>query len=54
MSMEGIGLTPDAFEGAAAMYELVDAAFRQEGYSEVPPIMEVLTMIEDHPHHRNG
>ena len=53
LTMEGIGLTPDAFEGAAAIYELVDAVFHQKGYSEGPPIMEVLTMIEDHLHHRN-
>lgn len=53
LSMEGIGLTPDVFEGAAAMYELVDAVFHQKGYSEGPPIMEVLTMIEDYLHSRN-
>jgi 3-hydroxyisobutyrate dehydrogenase-like beta-hydroxyacid dehydrogenase len=53
LTMEGIGLTPDAFEGAAAIYELVDAVFHQKGYSEGPSIMEVLTMIEDHLHHRN-
>ena len=43
-----IGLTPDVFDGAAAMYELVDAVFHQKGYSEGPPILEVLTMIKDH------
>jgi len=32
------------------MYELVDAVFQQKGYSEGPPILEVLTMIEDHLH----
>jgi hypothetical protein len=53
LTMEGIGLTPDAFEGTAAIYELVDAVFHQKGYSDGPPIMEVLTMIEDHLHHRN-
>ena len=54
LTMEGIGLTPDAFDGAAAMYELVDAVFNQKGYSEGPPILEVLTMIEDHlqDHHK--
>ena len=51
--MEGIGLTPDAFDGAAAMYELVDAVFNQKGYSEGPPILEVLTMIEEHLHDQN-
>ena len=53
LTMEGIGLTPDAFEGTAAIYELVDAVFHQKGYSDGPPMMEVLTMIEDHLHHRN-
>ena len=53
LTMEGIGLTPDAFDGAAAMYELVDAVFHQKGYSEGPPILEVLTMIEDHLHEHN-
>ena len=54
LTMEGIGLTPDAFDGAVAMYELVDAVFNQKGYSEGPPILEVLTMIEDHlqDHHK--
>jgi len=54
LTMEGIGLTPDAFDGAAAMYELVDAVFHQKGYSEGPPILEVLTMIEDYlqDHHK--
>jgi hypothetical protein len=51
LTMERIGLTPDAFGGTAAIYELVDAVFHQKGYSEGPPIMEVLTMIEDHLHH---
>jgi hypothetical protein len=50
LTMAGIGLTPDAFEGSAAMYELVDAVFHQQGYSEGPPILEVLTMIGDHLH----
>ena len=54
LTMEGIGLTPDAFDGAAAMYELVDAVFHQKGYSEEPPILEVLTMIEDHLNDHNG
>ena len=54
LTMEGIGLTPDAFDGAAAMYELVDAVFNQKGYSEGPPILEVLTMIEDHLNDHNG
>ena len=53
LTMEGIGLTSDAFDGAAAMYELVDAVFHQKGYSEGPPILEVLTMIEDHLHEHN-
>ena len=53
LTMEGIGLTPDAFEGAAAMYELVDAVFNQKGYSEGPPILELLTMIENHLHDHN-
>ncbi len=50
LTMEGIGLTNDAFEGAAAMYELVDAVFHQKGYSEGPPILEVLSTIEHHLH----
>ena len=53
LTMEGVGLTPDAFDGAAAMYELVDAVFHQKGYSEGPPIQEVLTMIEDHLQDQN-
>jgi 3-hydroxyisobutyrate dehydrogenase-like beta-hydroxyacid dehydrogenase len=53
LTMAGIGLTPDAFEGAAAMYELVDAVFQQKGYSEGPPILEVLTIIDEHLHHRD-
>ncbi len=32
------------------MYELVDAVFHQKGYSEGPPVLEVLTMIQDHLH----
>ena len=53
LTMEGIGLAPDVFEGAAAMYELVDAVFNQKGYSEGPPILELLTMIENHLHDQN-
>jgi len=53
LTMEGIGLAPDVFEGAAAMYELVDAVFNQKGYSEGPPILELLTMIENHLHDHN-
>ncbi len=54
LTMEGIGLTPDAFDGAAAIYELVDAVFHQKGYSEGTPILDVLTMIEDHLNDHNG
>jgi len=54
LTMEGVGLTPGTFDGAAAMYELVDAVFHQKGYSEGPPILEVLTMIEDHLNDHNG
>jgi 3-hydroxyisobutyrate dehydrogenase-like beta-hydroxyacid dehydrogenase len=50
LTMEGIGLSPDVFEGAAAMYEMVDAVFNQKGYSEGPPIPEILAMIENHLH----
>jgi hypothetical protein len=50
LTMEGIGLTNDAFDGAATMYELVDAVFHQKGYSEGPPILEVLSKIEHHLH----
>jgi 3-hydroxyisobutyrate dehydrogenase-like beta-hydroxyacid dehydrogenase len=50
LTMAGVGLTPEAFQGAAAMYELVDAVFQQKGYSEGPPILEVLAMIEEHLH----
>jgi len=32
------------------MFELVDAVFHQKGSGEGPPILEVLTMIEDHLH----
>ena len=39
LTMEGIGLTPGAFDGAACMYELVDAVFHQKGYSEGPPML---------------
>ena len=53
LTMEGIGLAPDVFEGAATMYELVDAVFNQKGYSEGPPILELLTMIENHLHDHN-
>jgi len=53
LTMEGIGLTPDAFDGAAAIYEMIDEVFHQQGYSEGPPILEVLTMIEDHLHRQN-
>ena len=53
LTMEGIGLAPYVFEGAAAMYELVDAVFNQKGYSEGPPILELLTMIENHLHDHN-
>jgi len=48
LTMEGIGLTQDVFEGAAAMYELVDAVFNQKGYSEGPPLLDVLAQIEGH------
>ncbi|MDE0719329.1 MAG: DUF1932 domain-containing protein [Dehalococcoidia bacterium] len=53
LTMEGIGLAPDVFEGAAAMYALVDAVFNQKGYSEGPPILELLTIIENHLHDHN-
>ena len=53
LTMEGIGLSPDVFEGAAAMYEMVDAVFNQKGYSEGPPILELLTIIENHLHDHN-
>ena len=53
LTMEEIGLAPDVFEGAAAMYELVDSVFNQKGYSEGPPILELLTMIENHLHDHN-
>ena len=43
LTMEGVGLIPNAFDGAAAMYELVDRVFHQKGYSEGPPILEVLS-----------
>jgi len=47
LAMEGTGLTQDIFQGAAAMYELVDAVFNQKGYSEGPPLEEILTLIEN-------
>ena len=47
LAMEGIGLTQDTFQGAAAIYEMVDAVFNQKGYSEGPPLEEILTLIEN-------
>ncbi len=53
LAMEGIGLTQDTFQGAAAMYELVDSVFNQKGYSEGPPLEEILTLIDNHFHDRD-
>ena len=53
LAMEGIGLTQDTFQGAAAIYEMVDAVFNQKGYSEGPPLEEILTLVENHLHGDN-